>query len=163
MRNFHPDKPSTLEAYRCDHDRQEELERVRAVKDVVHNGCIKHKAEQNNAEHQPTNYTKRDAEFSKENPTCGIENLCLKHLIPNFGFYEPLGAWNGVPICAQDFFCLYGMQQNSRQRRPATQKLGGAHHRFRFRFRFRFLPRSQCFIFRFRLVLHVRQMVVKAK
>jgi hypothetical protein len=44
------------------------LERFRAVEYVLRNRCIKHKAKQDNPEHQPTIYTKCDADYSKEDP-----------------------------------------------------------------------------------------------
>jgi hypothetical protein len=65
------------------------LEQVRAVKDVVRNGCITHKAEQNNAEHQPTNYTKRDAEFSKENPDLWSRES-MSQALERYAYLRPL-------------------------------------------------------------------------
>jgi hypothetical protein len=80
------------------------LERFRAVEYVLRNRCVKHKAEEDNPEHQPTISTKCDAEYSKEEPDLRRRIfVSTTIIIPYFGLHVPWEVWKDVSICAQYF------------------------------------------------------------
>jgi hypothetical protein len=122
MRDSHPDHSGTLEEYRRDRDRKQQLERVRVVKYVARSGCVEHKAEHDIPQHQPTIYTTRAGGFSKEELDLW-HRASASHPLPAFLFRIQRALWKLGTMClfAPNIFCLYGMQQNSRQRRLAMQ------------------------------------------